>query len=179
MIPRRAPDTVCGDLHNTNGSVTICIISEQPVKRKREAPGQSFLHGALILTAAILLVKVIGALFKIPLNWIISEDGMGYFSTAYNFYSPIFSLATAGFPIAIARLVSGKLCAGQLPRHPHDPPGFHPDFPDHRHRGVPDYGTGGALLREHCGQRKRAAVHDRAGPGHFVQLPFLHLPRVL
>lgn len=67
---------------------------------------QSFLHGALILTAGIVLVKLIGALFKVPLTWIVTEDGMGYFNTAYNFYSPIHSLAAAGFPIAIARMVS-------------------------------------------------------------------------
>ncbi len=67
---------------------------------------QGFLHGALILTAGIMAVKVIGAMFKIPLTWIISEDGLGYFNTAYHLYSPIHSLATAGFPIAISRMVS-------------------------------------------------------------------------
>lgn len=67
---------------------------------------QSFLHGALILTVGILLVKLIGAMFKVPLTWVIQEEGLGYFNTAYNFYSPIYSLATAGFPIAIARMVS-------------------------------------------------------------------------
>ena len=56
---------------------------------KKKSSRQSFLHGALILTMAIVLVKVIGALFKIPLNWIITEDGMGYFNTAYAFYSPL------------------------------------------------------------------------------------------
>ena len=75
---------------------------EEKTSRKR----QSFLHGALILTASIMIVKVIGALFKVPLTWIITEDGMGYFNTAYMFYSPLYSLATAGFPIAISRLVS-------------------------------------------------------------------------
>ncbi len=72
------------------------------VSRKK----QSFLHGALILTVGILLVKLIGAMFKVPLTWVIQEEGLGYFNTAYNFYSPIYSLATAGFPIAIARMVS-------------------------------------------------------------------------
>lgn len=67
---------------------------------------QSFLHGALILTVGILLVKLIGAMFKVPLTWVIQEEGLGYFNTAYNFYNPIYSLATAGFPIAIARMVS-------------------------------------------------------------------------
>ena len=79
-----------------------CVAMEEKTSRKR----QSFLHGALILTASIMIVKVIGALFKVPLTWIITEDGMGYFNTAYMFYSPLYSLATAGFPIAISRLVS-------------------------------------------------------------------------
>ena len=78
-------------------------------KRKR----QSFLHGALILTVSMILVKLIGAMFKIPLTWIITEEGLGYFNTAYHFYSPIHSLATAGFPIAIARMVSENLASGR------------------------------------------------------------------
>ncbi len=78
------------------------MVRKQPARRVR----QSFLHGALILTAGVLLVKVIGALFKIPLSAIITEDGMGYFSTAYSFYNVIFSLATAGFPVAVSRMVS-------------------------------------------------------------------------
>ncbi len=67
---------------------------------------QSFLQGALLLTVGVLLVKIIGALFKVPLSAVITEDGMGYFSTAYSFYNVIFSIATAGFPVAVSRMVS-------------------------------------------------------------------------
>jgi stage V sporulation protein B len=74
---------------------------------------QSFLHGALILMVAIALVKIIGALFKIPLAWILTPVGNGYFGNAYSLYFPIFSLATAGFPIAIARLVSENSAKGR------------------------------------------------------------------
>ncbi len=74
---------------------------------------QSFLHGALILMVAIALVKVIGALFKIPLAWILTPVGNGYFGNAYALYFPIFSLATAGFPIAISRLVSENSARGR------------------------------------------------------------------
>ena len=63
----------------------------------------------MILLIAVGLVKVIGAFFKIPLNAIIGDVGMGYFGTAYTIYHPIFSLATAGFPVAIARMVSENL----------------------------------------------------------------------
>ncbi|MDF2632601.1 MAG: polysaccharide biosynthesis protein [Caproiciproducens sp.] len=74
---------------------------------------QSFLHGALILMVAIALVKIIGALFKIPLAWILTPVGNGYFGNAYSLYFPIFSLATAGFPIAISRLVSENSARGR------------------------------------------------------------------
>lgn len=74
---------------------------------------QSFLHGALILTVSMIIVKIIGAVFKIPLNAVIGETGMGYFNTAYAFYSPLYALATAGFPIAIARMVSENYTLGR------------------------------------------------------------------
>ena len=73
------------------------------MKGKNGVRPHGFLRGAAILTAGVLVVKVLGAVFKIPLNWIIQEDGMGYFSTAYSFYNVIFSIATAGFPVAVSR----------------------------------------------------------------------------
>ena len=86
-----------------NEELFMRIVRTKAVRTSRRH--QTFLQGALILTAGIFLVKVIGAMFKIPLTWIIGEDGLGYFNTAYHFYSPIHSLATAGFPIAISRMV--------------------------------------------------------------------------
>lgn len=84
-------------------------------KRKRtERPRRhSFLQGALILTAGMAVVKVIGALFKVPLKYAVGEYGMGLFNVAYNFYGPVFSLATAGLPIAVSRMVSEKASLGQ------------------------------------------------------------------
>lgn len=72
-----------------------------PSKKK-----QSFMHGAVILTASMVIVNVIDAVFKIPLQWVIGADGFGYFNTAYFLFGPIYSLATAGFPVAISRMVS-------------------------------------------------------------------------
>ena len=48
-----------------------------------EPKKQSFLHGTMLLTVAAILVKVIGAIYKIPLNDIIGEQGFGYYNTAY------------------------------------------------------------------------------------------------
>lgn len=74
---------------------------------------QSFLYGAFILTAGMAVVKLMGAVFKIPLQHFIGEYGMGLFNVAYNFYGPIFSLATAGFPVAVSRLVSENASLGR------------------------------------------------------------------
>lgn len=67
---------------------------------------QSMLNGALVLVAATLTVKVIGLLYKIPLTNMIGEVGMGYFSAAYELYTPILSISMAGIPVAVAKMVS-------------------------------------------------------------------------
>lgn len=83
------------------------------MSEKKISQNQSFFKGTLILTISIVIVKVIGAVFKIPLNMILRGDGTGYFSSAYELYSPLEALATAGFPIAISRLVSEYMAKGR------------------------------------------------------------------
>lgn len=83
-------------------------------KRPAARVQQGFLHGAFILMFGVLLVKAIGALFKIPLSSIITEDGMGYFSTAYSFFNVLFSLSTVGFPVAVARLTAAEDALGHF-----------------------------------------------------------------
>lgn len=70
---------------------------------------QSFLQGAFILAGGTALVKLIGAFFKIPLGIMIGGSGMGYFSTAYDLYLPLYALAMAGLPIAISRIVAQRV----------------------------------------------------------------------
>lgn len=77
----------------------------QENKRKQ----QSFEYGAIILLCSTMLVKVIGAIFKIPLSSLIGDLGFGYFSSAYDLFTPIYSLAMAGLPIAISRVVAEKM----------------------------------------------------------------------
>jgi len=71
--------------------------------------GKKFLQGALILAGANLLVKIIGAFFKVPLYRLIGGDGNGIFSVAYQIYTFMFILATAGFPIAVSKMVAESI----------------------------------------------------------------------
>jgi len=67
---------------------------------------QNFLHGAMLLTIATAIVKVIGALYKIPLKMVIGDQGYGYFVTAYDIYTVLLMISTAGLPIAMSRMIS-------------------------------------------------------------------------
>ena len=73
--------------------------------------------GAVLLLSAI-IVKIIGALFKIPLsaNYALGDLGFGYFSSCYDLYIPIYTLALSGFPVAIARMVADYTAKGDITR---------------------------------------------------------------
>ena len=67
---------------------------------------QNFLHGAALLAMATAVVKLIGAFYKIPLKMVIGDQGYGYFTTAYDIYSVLLMISTAGLPIAMSRMIS-------------------------------------------------------------------------
>lgn len=77
-----------------------------------EQKKQSFVQGAAMLTAAVIIVKIIGALYKIPLGNILGDEGMGYFGAAYNIYSLLLTISTAGLPLALSRMVSEANAVG-------------------------------------------------------------------
>ena len=63
---------------------------------------QNFLEGAMILIIANIVIKLIGAIYKIPLKNLIGADGMGIYNTAYMPYAFLLNIAAAGVPVAIA-----------------------------------------------------------------------------
>ncbi len=73
---------------------------------------QSFLHGAAILALATAIVKLIGAFYKIPMQSVIGESGYGYFMTAYDIYSVLLTISTAGLPVAMSRMISSAQAVG-------------------------------------------------------------------
>ncbi len=73
---------------------------------------QTFLHGAALLAMATAIVKIIGAFYKIPLKMIIGDQGYGYFVTAYDIYTVLLLISTAGLPIAMSRMISQASALG-------------------------------------------------------------------
>ena len=71
-----------------------------------EAKKQNYLHGAAILAAGVVVLKILGAIYKIPLRNIIGETGYGYFFAAYTIYNFFLTISTAGLPVALSRMIS-------------------------------------------------------------------------
>ena len=67
---------------------------------------QNFLQGTALLAMATAIVKIIGAIYKIPLNAIIGKQGFSYYSTAYEIYNVLLMISTAGLPVAMSRMIS-------------------------------------------------------------------------
>ena len=72
----------------------------------KKAKKQNFVHGAAILTIGVVIMKILGAIYKIPLGSILGDFGYGIFIATYTVYNIFFTLSTAGMPVAISRLIA-------------------------------------------------------------------------
>jgi stage V sporulation protein B len=67
------------------------------------------LKGTMILSGAALLVKLLGAFYRIYLSRLIGAEGIGLYQMAYPIYLIFLALSTAGIPIAISKMVAEKV----------------------------------------------------------------------
>ncbi|MCQ2547075.1 MAG: polysaccharide biosynthesis protein [Clostridia bacterium] len=74
---------------------------------------KSLVTSAAVLAVAGLIVKILGACFRIPLtNWI-GAAGMANYAPAYAIYSVLLVVSTAGLPVATSKMVSERYAVGQ------------------------------------------------------------------
>lgn len=67
------------------------------------------MQGATILAIAGIMCKILGGIFRIPLTNMIGAEGQSYYGAAYPVYQLFYTIATAGFPVAISRMVSERV----------------------------------------------------------------------
>lgn len=72
----------------------------------------SVISGAAVLFAANLIVKLTGVAFKIPVQRLIGDTGMGYFNVAYNIYVWFYLISTSGLPVAVSVCIARALASG-------------------------------------------------------------------
>lgn len=88
----------------------------ETAKSASEKNKSLFFSGVLFLGGANVLVKLIGLLFKIPMSYLLGDEGMGYFNAAYQIYTWLYMLFTAGLPVAVSILISESRTKGDAAR---------------------------------------------------------------
>lgn len=73
---------------------------------------QTLLQGALILTIAAVIVRLLGAIYRIPLGRMLGDEGIGIYGIPNQIYYLFFTISSAGIPIGVARLISFKMAKG-------------------------------------------------------------------
>ena len=73
---------------------------------KSKSAISGILTGAVVLLFANIIVKILGFIYKIPLQRLLTDVGMGYFNAAYNIYTWFYLVCTAGLPIAVSVCVA-------------------------------------------------------------------------
>lgn len=86
------------------------------IENAKSNASQTFLKGAAVMTFSMVVVKVLGFVDKILISNLYAyfgdeyaAIGTGLYSNAYEIYIPLFTIATAGFPIAVSRLISESI----------------------------------------------------------------------
>jgi stage V sporulation protein B len=74
----------------------------------------TLLKGTLILAAAALVARALGIFQRVPLNYLMGDEGNGYFAVANNVYLLLLVVATAGIPSAISKMVSERYALGRV-----------------------------------------------------------------
>ncbi len=70
---------------------------------------KSIVGGITVLGMSGFICKVVGALYRIPLAWIIGESGLGMYQLVFPTYNMLLTISAAGIPVAISRMVSFHL----------------------------------------------------------------------
>lgn len=81
-------------------------------RMKQTGAASKMLQGALILSMAMVLSKLIGTLQKIPLQNMGGDAVFGIYNTVYPLYSLMMTIALAGLPAAISKFVAEDEAVG-------------------------------------------------------------------
>lgn len=85
----------------------------EPQKRQKKQKKDDFLMQGMILAIAMVMTKVIGVVYRIPLTNILGDEGNGFYGYAYEVYAMALMLSSLSLPTAVSKLVSARMAMGQ------------------------------------------------------------------
>ncbi|HBG23330.1 MAG TPA: polysaccharide biosynthesis protein [Peptococcaceae bacterium] len=97
----------------------LCLVTFNDGRMDKQGvtmKAQSFLSGAFVLAAAGIVVKLLGAAYRIPFTRIVGSEGIGIYQMAYPIYTTLLALSTAGIPVALSYLIAESRAVGDQRR---------------------------------------------------------------
>jgi stage V sporulation protein B len=79
----------------------------------KQNSSNNFLVQGSILAVASIIVRIIGLIYRIPMNNILGESGMGLYSMAFEIYNLGLILSSYSLPLAVSKMVSAKITVKQ------------------------------------------------------------------
>ncbi len=73
---------------------------------------QGLMKGAMILSIGVLVSRIIGMLYRIPIRNILGDDGNSLYGVAYTVYAMILTLTAIAIPGALSKLIAERKAAG-------------------------------------------------------------------
>ncbi|HIZ82398.1 MAG TPA: polysaccharide biosynthesis protein [Candidatus Mediterraneibacter pullistercoris] len=88
-------------------------MSDTPRNRIRKSRGDDYIVQGSILAAAVVITKVIGVVYRIPLTNLLGDEGNGFYGYAYQVYAFALMISSLSLPTAVSKLVSTRVASGQ------------------------------------------------------------------
>lgn len=86
-------------------------LKEKTMENNKQT-GAHVLKGAMILSIAVFISKIIGILYRIPLTNAIGNSGNGIFGPSFQVYMVMLTLSSVALPTAISKMVSERRAIG-------------------------------------------------------------------
>lgn len=81
---------------------------------KKERKSSNFIIQGGILAITGIISRLIGLLYRMPLQRTIGDAGMGYYSAAFQIYSIMLIISSYSLPTAVSKLVAARIARGHF-----------------------------------------------------------------
>ena len=82
------------------------------MSRKRRSTTDFLVQGGILAVAGI-IVRMIGVVYRIPLQNILGPEGAGLYNSAFSVYTILLLLSSYSLPTAVSKLVSARISIGE------------------------------------------------------------------
>lgn len=78
------------------------------MSKKNNGASNALVQGSILAVASI-ISRIIGLIYRIPMQRILGDIGIGYYSTAFEIYNVMLIISSYSLPLAVSKMVSAQM----------------------------------------------------------------------